>query len=235
MESRLLANVINAVQQGKKTFFRFITANDIGTTGGHQAGFYVPKEAATVLFDTLGTRGENKERNVKIIWQADFETISRFVFYGVKTRNEYRITRFGRNFPFLRDEYMGSLLVFIQNDTTNYAAFVLSTDEDIENFFSFFNVSPTSSSLISTNTNNIISIQQSINEFIKNYNHFPDSKTLAYIAEKIELKCNYINRQYIQKHPDEVILTWVNTEFELFRSLEEKNLLSNFFYTISYL
>ena len=40
MKSSLLANVVQSVQSGRKTFFRYITANDVGTTGSHQSGFY---------------------------------------------------------------------------------------------------------------------------------------------------------------------------------------------------
>ena len=108
MPSELLAQVIDSSVSGKGTFFRYITANDVGTTGGHQAGFYVPKEASSLLFARLGQKGENKERTVKICWQGEFETESRFKYYGCGTRNEYRITHFGRNFPYLREEYTGS-------------------------------------------------------------------------------------------------------------------------------
>ncbi|MGP1461487.1 MAG: EcoRII N-terminal effector-binding domain-containing protein, partial [Bacteroides sp.] len=40
MPSELLAQVIDSIVSGKGTFFRYITANDVGTTGGHQVGFY---------------------------------------------------------------------------------------------------------------------------------------------------------------------------------------------------
>lgn len=54
------------------------------------------------LFDTPGVKGENKDKMVKVKWQDDFTTDSRFIYYGQGTRNEYRITRFGKGFPFLR-------------------------------------------------------------------------------------------------------------------------------------
>ncbi|MFC2348734.1 MAG: EcoRII N-terminal effector-binding domain-containing protein [Bacteroides sp.] len=57
MKSSILASVVQSVQSGRKTFFRYITANDVGTTGSHQSGFYVPKEGASVLFEKLGTKG----------------------------------------------------------------------------------------------------------------------------------------------------------------------------------
>ena len=62
--------------------------------------FYIPKCAAALLFDTPGVKGENKDKMVKVKWQDDFTTDSRFIYYGQGTRNEYRITRFGKGFLF---------------------------------------------------------------------------------------------------------------------------------------
>jgi hypothetical protein len=47
-------------------------------------------------------KSKNKDEFITINWQDDFETSSRFIYYGVGSRNEYRLTRFGRGFPFLR-------------------------------------------------------------------------------------------------------------------------------------
>lgn len=98
--SEILNSAIVKVQNAKYAFCRFITANDTGKNGSHQAGFYIPKCAAALLFDTPGVKGENKDKMVKVKWQDDFTTDSRFIYYGQGTRNEYRITRFGKGFPF---------------------------------------------------------------------------------------------------------------------------------------
>ena len=225
MKSSLLANVVQSVQSGRKTFFRYITANDVGTTGSHQSGFYVPKEAASVLFEKLGTKGENMDRVAKIRWQGEFETESRFIYYGVGTRNEYRITRLGRNFPYLQEEYAGCLLVFTQYDYENYSAYVLENDEDIDNFFSHFNISPSTSSLIlesSTADTKDELENRLLDIFLKRTQDFPSARLLAFWGEKFELVCNGVNKGYIVRHPDETIVAWVDKEFELFRLLEEK-------------
>lgn len=106
-----LLQVIKSVEQSESAWCRYITANDTGTTGSHQAGFYVPKAAAPLFFDTLGVKGQNLERSIKILWQNAFTTDSRIKYYGEGTRNEYRLTRFGRNFPFLTDDNVGNLLI----------------------------------------------------------------------------------------------------------------------------
>ena len=116
----IAANAIHAVNNGLMAYCKFLSANDIGDTGGHQAGIYIAKNAISILFDTPGTRGENKDRFVKIIWQGDFVTESRFIYYGTGTRDEYRITKFGRGFPFLRTEHTGDLFVLVKSDTDNY-------------------------------------------------------------------------------------------------------------------
>jgi len=225
MRSAIIAEVVQVVEHGKKTFFRYITANDVGTTGSHQSGFYVPKEGASILFDKPSVRGENKARFAKIIWQGIFETESKFLYYGIGTRNEYRITRLGRNFPFLHEEYAGSLLVFTQNDYENYSAYVLTNDEDIDEFFSYFNISPSTSSVIlgESFSNRKDELEKRLLDiFLERNQSFPSAQTLAFWGEKFELICNGINRNYITKHPDETILAWINKEFELFKLLEER-------------
>src|SRR5258708_2326554 len=87
----------------KKRFCIFITANDTGETGAHQEGFYIPKSSYSLFFDSPGEKGSIKDNFIKIKWQDDFETESRAIYYGQGTRNEYRLTRFGRGFPFLTE------------------------------------------------------------------------------------------------------------------------------------
>ena len=59
--SEILNSAIIGVQSAKRAFCRFITANDTGKNGSHQAGFYIPKCAAALLFAPPGVRGENKD------------------------------------------------------------------------------------------------------------------------------------------------------------------------------
>lgn len=107
------------------------------------------KPSVPVLFNEAGIKGENKDKWVKIKWQNSFETDSRFIYYGKGTRNEYRITNFGRNFPFLNSEYTGALFVLVKQDENEYTAFILNTDADIEEFMDALGISP-------ADTNNLI-------------------------------------------------------------------------------
>ena len=139
--NNLLSSAIQSCSESNIAFSKFITANDAGTTGGHQAGFHISKHSWQLFFDDPGTKGENKDVFIKMKWQNDFETDSRFIYYGVGTRNEYRLTRFGRGFPFLQEDNVGDLLVLSKRADKYYEAFVLSSDEDIEGFFNAFGIS----------------------------------------------------------------------------------------------
>src|SRR5690348_8958935 len=110
MES-ILPKAIESVQKSQRAYCKFISANDAGITKSHQSGFLISKSAWSLFFDSPGVKGSNKDSLVKIKWQDDFETDSRFIYYGQETRNEYRLTRFKRGFPFRRDETVGDLLI----------------------------------------------------------------------------------------------------------------------------
>ena len=79
---------IQTAMGGQLTFTKFLAANDTGLTGGHQAGIYISKPSIPILFDEPGIKGQNKEKWVKVKWQDDFETETRFIYYGQGTRNE---------------------------------------------------------------------------------------------------------------------------------------------------
>ena len=108
----IVSRAIQAAMDGQLTFCKFLAANDTGQTGGHQAGIYISKPSIPILFDTPGVKGENKEKWVKVEWQGDFKTDTRFIYYGQGTRNEYRITNFGKGFPYLKPEFTGALFIF---------------------------------------------------------------------------------------------------------------------------
>lgn len=223
--SEILNSAIAKVQNAKHAFCRFITANDTGKNGSHQAGFYIPKCAAALLFDTPGKKGENKDKFVEVKWQDDFITESRFIYYGQGTRNEYRITRFGKGFPFFEEENVGDLLIITQQSENQYHGFVLQTDQDIDDFFAYFNLS-------SETTNQLIDIEQAntpdkqlengIQELVALYTEFPETKQMARFAREIYNKVHKITDAEICNAPDSQLLEWIDTEYTLFRSFEEK-------------
>ncbi|WP_323028428.1 type II restriction endonuclease [Gelidibacter japonicus] len=220
----LLSKVVQSVQQSKSTFTKFITANDAGATGGHQAGFHIHKSAWSFIFDQPGEKGANKDKFITIRWQDDFETSSRFIYYGVGTRNEYRLTRFGRGFPFLTEDNVGDLLVISKKTDDYYEAFVLQSDDDIEDFFTEMNIS-------STDTNGILPKQFEVdaehlllacfNTYINSVLvDFPPTVELAVNARNCYLGAYRVNDKKIIANPDKEILNWIDAEFQLFKAFE---------------
>lgn len=112
---------------------KFISPNDAGITGGHQCGYYLPKAIWEMYADFGPVKGRNDEAAVTVNWQEDqLVTDSRVKWYGRGTRSEYRLTRFGKGFPFLTPESVGDLLVLIPETHQGFRAYILDNDEDIE-------------------------------------------------------------------------------------------------------
>jgi type II restriction enzyme len=220
----ILNKAIQAVQDSDIAFSKYITANDVGATGGHQAGFHIHKNAWLLFFDRAGEKGSNRDKFVTIRWQEDFETASRFIYYGVGTRNEYRLTRFGRGFPYLSDENIGDLLIIVMRSEDYYDAYVLQRDEDIDNFFSALNIS-------STETNGIIprqfepAAEERLLECFRKYIRsldvaFPLSVELSARARYCFNSVYGIDREHTTAHPDKDLLHWIDAEFQLFKEFE---------------
>ena len=131
MASPLLDAVISDALQHGKALLKFISPNDAGTTGSHQSGFYLPKDAWQMYTPHPPRNGRNDKHEVTILWEDGRKTQSVVTWYGTRTRSEYRLTRFGRKFPFLTDYFVGSLLILIPLDISNFHAYILDLDEDI--------------------------------------------------------------------------------------------------------
>ena len=212
---------IKSVLNSEKGFCKFLSANDTGATGGHQSGILISKSAVEMMFSRqeLAQTGIPK-RTIKIRWQDDFETESCFTYY--ESKNELRITRFGRGFPFLKPEQTGALFVFTKQTDVDYSGYFLETDDEIEEFLDTFAISP-------TETNSLIDVQRvsaetqeklSIQEFINSLDvDFPASDVMSAAARAIEEK-TYDHIEYIRLNPDEKIISWTNMEYTLFRALE---------------
>ena len=101
MEELLAVKAIESSLRSKGAFCKFLSANDSGETGGHQYGMLISKSAKGMLFTNQELQ-ENHilKKDVRVKWQDDFYTESCFTWY--ESKNELRITRFGRGFPLLR-------------------------------------------------------------------------------------------------------------------------------------
>ena len=231
---KIAKQAIQAVCNGKLSFCKFLAANDTGLTGGHQAGIYISKPSIPILFSEPGIKGSNKERWVLIHWHDGTVTRSRFIYYGQGSRNEYRITNFGKGFPYFRPEFTGALFVLVHQEEDDYLGFILNTDDEIDQFLSAFALTP-------AETNNLIDPGQTteetkerllIDQFVDSLKEdFPSSEEMASAARRIQ-NTVYGHPEYVISNPDRKLLDWTDAEYKLFKTLEQrrygKSILSGF-------
>lgn len=213
---------VQAVFNGELAFCKFLSANDTGLTGGHQAGIYISKPSIPILFSEPGIKGSNKERWVKVKWQDGALTDTRFIYYGQGTRNEYRITNFGKGFPYLRPAYTGALFVLIRHTPDDYQGFVLNTDGEIEEFLSAFAMTPAETNklifpgLAPESTKEKVLIDQYIASLTED---FPPSEEMSATAREINEKV-FRNSNTVISNPDKILLDWTDAEYRLFKAIE---------------
>ena len=221
MESNVFS-AVELVQAGCPSFFKFIAANETGDTGGHQCGFYIPKDFAEQVFGFPCVRGANPDVEVEITWNDGFHlTTSRLVYYG-KAKNEARITRFGNNFEYLKSDYTGALVVFALEEAKKLRAFVFNSEEEIEEFLGALGLGP-------ADANKMILLdgrsfetreEQAFSDFIRSLTEdFPSSDVMSAAARKIENSI-YDHEEYIQTRPDDKLINWSEIEYRLFRAIE---------------
>ena len=221
-----LQDAIQLVHESSFAYCHYITPNDVGATGSHQYGFTFAKPCYKMFFEEPGEKGTQNEVFVEIDWQNGLiKTLSRAIYYGVRTRNEYRVTRFGKGFEFLREEYIGSLQIMTRNHEGRYYAYVLSNQDNIENFMSAFNLDITKGNQIIDKSVTIAPDQRLKNDFIKyidNHTDFPDTFEMASFVRNCVITANGYTERQISEKADDIILQWTDAEYQLFRGLEEK-------------
>lgn len=214
---------VSSVLSSVYAFCKFLSANDTGATGGHQAGILISKSASTMMFPAKQlAEGGIIKRTVKIKWQDDLITESSFSYY--ESKGELRITRFGRGFPFLKPEQTGALFVFTKQYEDNYSGFFLETESEIEDFLDTFGIGPTQTNrLIDTGKYELSSEkkeEEAIAQFIKGLSvDFPSSEEMSMVSRNIENKV-YNRIEDIIRNPDRKLVAWTDMEYRVFRALE---------------
>ncbi len=214
---------IKASHDALAAYCKFITANDAGSTGAHQAGFYMGKNSWSLFLDKPATRDSGIiKKTIKIQWQDDFETESVFTYYSSK--NEYRLTKFGQSFPFLGDSNLGSLLVIGKVAEDYYKAYVLETEYEIENYLNFFGISPDKASgLISELTATPTNLQSLVDAYIHTLSGvFPTTQALSLKARELFFEVSQQGEQHAISAPDTAITSWIDTEYTLFKAVERR-------------
>lgn len=218
----LVTKAVEAVLSGKKAYCKFLSANDSGDTGGHQSGILISKTAKDMLFTERELRENHILKKIATIkWQDDFSTNCTFTWY--ESKNELRITGFGRGFELLCPEYTGALFVMIKESEESYHGYLFNTDEDIQEFLDSFGLTP-------AETNRPIELgrvapevveKQAIDTFIAGLKvDFPTSREMSSAARIIQYQV-YLNGNLILADPDTMLLKWTEEEYRLFRAIEQ--------------
>lgn len=217
----LVNKAIEDVLNSRSSYCKFLSANDSGETGGHQSGVLISKTAKEMLY----TDRELKENHIlkktgTIKWQDDFTTTCTFTWY--ESKNELRITGFGRGFDLLRPEYTGALFVLIKKTEEDYKGFLLNTDEDIQEFLDSFGLTPaeTNRPIELNRINPEVRERQAIETFISGLKvEFPTSYEMSSAARLIQYEV-FLNRSLTLTDPDTALLRWTEEEYTLFRAIE---------------
>ena len=222
-ENEISLEAINAAIKGSDVFCKFMSANDSGESGAHQVGFLISISAKAMLFtDEEMKNNPILKKPVKVNWQnGQLTTDSVFTWYASK--HELRLTRFGKNFPFINPEYTGALFVLVKNTEEDYSAYILNTDEDIQQFLDAFGITP-------AETNRLVSFEKinpemrekaEIEDFIQNlHSEFPSSEEMSEEARLLTYAINIRTQGLIKTNPDKLLLEWTDEEYRLFRAIE---------------
>lgn len=221
----IFQQAVAQTKSAKGAFCKFISANDLGLTGGHQSGFYVSKSASKVLFDCDSIKGTNVKKAIFINWNNCIDTESSYTYYGKESRDEARITKFGRGFEFMDDIYLGSLLIGCRLDADHYAFYVLNEEEDINEFLAQFNIPINNRCTVISNhiqTETTDRLQELLDRILDKYSYFPETGLMSKLARDSFNTARSLNEKQILNDPDGVIIDWINTESSLFFQFEER-------------
>jgi hypothetical protein len=207
-----------------KALLKFISRNDAGVTGSHQSGFHLPKPVWHLYTPHEPIKGQQNDEAVEITWQNGQVTQSRIIWYGRETRAEYRLTRFGRDFPYLNADVVGSLLVLIPLDHHHFHAYVLDRDEDIEEIQTALGVEPFEhwgvyehgAAQVETDEE---CVERRFQEFAKRLKEFPSGELFSSEAIAILEECR---TDFHGLGPDDALMEAMKTEYGLFKTAERQ-------------
>jgi len=215
--------IADAVEYGN-AILKFITPNDVGLTGSHQCGFYLPK-AAWRMYSPQGPReGVNAEYSVRVTWPDGRITDSRVKWYGRRTRSEYRLTRFGRDFPWLVVDSVGDLLVLVMKSRQEFLAHVLDLEDDIQEIQSALGVEVVGSWALYVEgaerleTENECTERQ-LRQFAQSVAEFPRGEVFS---EQAQAALRHCIRRFDDLSYDDLLVKCFNVEYRLFRMVERQ-------------
>ena len=120
-------------QQCTYSISKVLSPNDAGETGGHQAGFLVPKDPDILdFFPKLGKDEKNPRVHILFEDESGEEWEFAFIYYNNKffggTRDEYRLTRMTNYFK--SNNLRSGDEVFLGHDDENHHYIWYEREED---------------------------------------------------------------------------------------------------------
>lgn len=227
MSAALVECAIADVSEYGKAILKFISANDVGLTGGHQRGYYLPKkDGVWQWFTPHGPKkGRNDDHPVKVTWEDGRTTDSCVKWYGL-AKNEYRLTRFGRDFPYLDHDCVGSLLILVIKSICEFKAYVVDTEEDIEAIQSGLGVEVVARwAAFDASAGPIFEespddcLDRRFRTFTLAAKTFPSTSAFSNEARAALENCI---KRFLDKPTDEQLMACVEAEYDLFRMVERK-------------
>lgn len=213
----------NATRYGN-ALLKFISANDVGLTGGHQYGFYLPKGVWQMFTPQPPVKDALTKHEIKIQWQDDVVTDSTITWYGQKTRREYRLTKFGRGFPYLVHDMVGDLLVLIRKTETEFLAYFLDLEEDINELQAALGVEVTDrwgvyqpgAAVIETEDE---CIDRHFRKFAEALTDFPPGSAFSAEARRALTDCL---KNFARLPSDDALMATMDAEYRLFKLAERQ-------------
>jgi type II restriction enzyme len=223
MPSPSVEQAVSRVLLSGKAVLKTISANDVGATGSHQCGYYLPKQAWTSFTPHPPTKGSNADHEVTILWPDDIKTQSVVKWYGTGTRNEYRLTRFGRDFPFLREECVGNLLVLIPEQIDYFHAYVFESDTDMEDVLLALGLSMVNG-WAAYDKGKVVEIENQcikdrFERFAQLVSGFPTTSVMSEEARRTLVECA---KGFVSEGPDQQLIRLVGVEYDLFKYVERR-------------
>ncbi len=225
-----LSSLLRLISESEHTYLKFLSANDLGLTGSHQAGLYISRDAWPLFFDRPGESGSNKEAPGLLRWPDGSTTKSVFKWYGSGGKSEYRLTRSLDFFKDREESFLGSLFILLKN-RGEFSAFVLNSEGEIDSIMNFFGITPADTNCLLRFDLEERMRQEAAGFFVSIGKKFPDTEVFAKKAQEI---CRRLYRDR-GEDPDETILRLMKIEYALFRFVEQEiygHLLSRYFSSV---
>lgn len=224
MTTAFAGRAVEDAQEHGQALLKFISANDTGLTGSHQAGFYLPKPAWELYTPHPPEKGRNDKWPITITWPDGLVTNSVVTWYG-RAKDEYRLTRFGRGFPWLTHDLVGALFVLIPKSRSEFLAYVIDRDEDIEDVQAGLNVSVVDGWAVyrggadETEESEDACFIRIFRAFADTVEEFPETRAISEKAREAVLACV---AGIAGRASDVQLLEFVRSEFRLFKMIERK-------------